>query len=56
MTLLDTNICTEEDAEVVHSNVLQMTEKLKCRFEEEVEHVDVRFFYLMTYIFITPWD
>ncbi|KAM7072043.1 uncharacterized protein M8220_012130 isoform 3-T7 [Acridotheres tristis] len=40
MTLLDTNICTAEDAEVVHSNVLQVTEKLKCRFEE-VEHVDI---------------
>ncbi|KAM7046646.1 LOW QUALITY PROTEIN: coiled-coil domain-containing protein 180 [Acridotheres tristis] len=40
MTLLDTNICTAEDAEVVHSNMLQMTEKLKCRFEEEVEHMD----------------
>ncbi|XP_014730146.1 PREDICTED: coiled-coil domain-containing protein 180-like [Sturnus vulgaris] len=40
MTLLDMNICTAEDAEVVHSNMLQMTEKLKCRFEEEVEHMD----------------
>ncbi|KAI1229516.1 hypothetical protein IHE44_0002181, partial [Lamprotornis superbus] len=31
MSLLDLNICTAEDAEVVHSNMLQMTEKLKCR-------------------------
>ncbi|KAL2309519.1 hypothetical protein Nmel_005724, partial [Mimus melanotis] len=33
MTLLDINIYTAKDAEVVHSNMLQMTEKLKCRFE-----------------------
>ncbi|KAL2303187.1 hypothetical protein Nmel_010651, partial [Mimus melanotis] len=39
MTPLDMNICTGEDVEVVHSNMLQMTEKLKCRFEE-VEHMD----------------
>ena len=56
MSLLDMNICTAEDAEVVHSNMLQMTEKLKCSFEEEVEHMDVGFFDLMTYLFITPCD
>ncbi|KAF4789962.1 coiled-coil domain-containing protein 180 isoform X2 [Turdus rufiventris] len=41
MTLLDMNIYTVEDVEVVHSNMLQMTEKLKHRFEEEVEHMDM---------------
>lgn len=45
MTLLDMNICTVEDVEVVHSSMLQMTEKLKHRFEEEVEHMDVCLFY-----------
>ncbi|XP_056353458.1 coiled-coil domain-containing protein 180 [Oenanthe melanoleuca] len=40
MTLLDMNICTVEDVEVVHSNMLQMSEKLKHRFEEKVEHMD----------------
>ncbi|CAN8217848.1 unnamed protein product [Coccothraustes coccothraustes] len=43
MTLLDKNICTVEDVEVVHSNMLQMTEKLKNRFEEELEHMDSDF-------------
>lgn len=41
MTLLDKNICTVEDVEIVHSNMLQMTEKLKQGFEEELEHMDV---------------
>ncbi|XP_077038139.1 coiled-coil domain-containing protein 180 isoform X1 [Agelaius phoeniceus] len=43
MTLLDMNICTAEDVEVLHSNMLQMTEKLKNRFEEELEHMDSDF-------------
>ncbi|XP_072788914.1 coiled-coil domain-containing protein 180 isoform X2 [Taeniopygia guttata] len=43
MTLLDKNICTVEDVEIVHSNMLQMTEKLKHRFEEELEHMDSDF-------------
>ncbi|XP_066181644.1 coiled-coil domain-containing protein 180 [Sylvia atricapilla] len=43
MTLLDMNICTVEDVEVVHSNMLQMTEKLKHRFEEELEQMDSDF-------------
>ncbi|NXR19522.1 CC180 protein, partial [Cinclus mexicanus] len=43
MALLDMNICAVEDAEVVHSNMLQMTEKLKCGFEGEVEHMDSDF-------------
>ncbi|XP_057886209.1 coiled-coil domain-containing protein 180 [Melospiza georgiana] len=40
MTLLDKNICPAEDVEVVHSKMLQMTEKLKNKFEEELEHMD----------------
>ncbi|XP_041275908.1 coiled-coil domain-containing protein 180 [Onychostruthus taczanowskii] len=40
MTLLDKNICTVEDVELVNSNMLQMTEKLRNRFEEELEHMD----------------
>ncbi|XP_077641646.1 coiled-coil domain-containing protein 180 [Lonchura striata] len=43
MALLDKNICTVEDVEIVHSNMLQMTEKLKQRFEEELEHMDSDF-------------
>ncbi|XP_059710559.1 coiled-coil domain-containing protein 180 isoform X3 [Haemorhous mexicanus] len=43
MTLLDKNFCTAEDVEVVHYNMLQMTEKLKNRFEEELEHMDSDF-------------
>ncbi|XP_053841308.1 coiled-coil domain-containing protein 180 isoform X2 [Vidua macroura] len=43
MTLLDKNICPVEGVEVVHSNMLQMTEKLKHRFEEELEHMDSDF-------------
>ncbi|KAF2978285.1 hypothetical protein EK904_001719, partial [Melospiza melodia maxima] len=39
MTLLDKNICPAEDVEVVHSKMLQMTEKLKNKFEEELEHM-----------------
>lgn len=46
MTLLDMNICTVEDVEVVHSNMLQMTEELKHRFEEELEQMDVRLLHL----------
>uniref|UniRef100_A0A8C3RHH9 Coiled-coil domain containing 180 n=1 Tax=Cyanoderma ruficeps TaxID=181631 RepID=A0A8C3RHH9_9PASS len=42
MTLLDMNICTV-DVEVVHSKMLQMTEKLKHRFEEELEQMDSDF-------------
>nr|XP_026651165.1 coiled-coil domain-containing protein 180 isoform X3 [Zonotrichia albicollis] len=43
MTLLDKNICPAEDVEVVHSKMLQMTEKLKNKFEEELEHMDSDF-------------
>ncbi|XP_023801554.1 coiled-coil domain-containing protein 180-like isoform X2 [Cyanistes caeruleus] len=41
VTLLD--ICTVEDVEIVHSNMLQMTEKLKHRFEEQLEHMNSDF-------------
>ncbi|XP_023802811.1 uncharacterized protein LOC111944288 isoform X3 [Cyanistes caeruleus] len=41
MTLLD--ICTVEDVEIVHSNMLQMTEKLKHRFEEQLQHMNSEF-------------
>ncbi|KAJ7426125.1 coiled-coil domain-containing protein 180 [Willisornis vidua] len=40
MSLLDMNVCTEKDAEIVHSDMLQMTEKLEHRFEEELDHMD----------------
>ncbi|XP_039586290.1 coiled-coil domain-containing protein 180 [Passer montanus] len=43
MTLLDKNICTVEDVELVNSNMLQMTEKLRNRFEQELEHMDSDF-------------
>lgn len=43
MSLLDMNICPVEDVEIVYSDMLQMTKKLKRRFEEELEHMDVRY-------------
>ncbi|RMC08199.1 hypothetical protein DUI87_14439 [Hirundo rustica rustica] len=43
MTLLDMNICTVGDVEAVHSNMLQLTEQLKRRFEEELEQMDSDF-------------
>lgn len=46
MSLLDMNICPVEDVEIVYCDMLQMTKKLKHRFEEELEHMDVRLFHL----------
>ncbi|XP_027560307.1 coiled-coil domain-containing protein 180 isoform X3 [Neopelma chrysocephalum] len=40
-SLLDMNVYTVKDVEIVHSDMLQMTEKLQCRFEEELEHMDM---------------
>lgn len=51
MTLLDMNICTVEDVEVEHSNMLEMTEKLKHRFEEELEQMDVCLLHLFLSLF-----
>ncbi|XP_032569261.1 coiled-coil domain-containing protein 180-like [Chiroxiphia lanceolata] len=40
MSLLDMNVCTVKDVEVVHSDMLHVTEELERRFEEELEHMD----------------
>ncbi|XP_027747994.1 coiled-coil domain-containing protein 180 isoform X2 [Empidonax traillii] len=40
MSLLDMNVCTVKDVELVHSDMLQMAEKLERRFEEELERMD----------------
>ncbi|XP_064513298.1 coiled-coil domain-containing protein 180 isoform X3 [Pseudopipra pipra] len=40
MSLLDLNVYTLKDVEIVHSDMLHMTEKLERRFEEELEHMD----------------
>ncbi|XP_009867033.1 PREDICTED: coiled-coil domain-containing protein 180 [Apaloderma vittatum] len=40
-SLLNLNICTKEEAEeIVNSELLQLTEKLKSRFEEELKQMD----------------
>ncbi|KAK4811595.1 hypothetical protein QYF61_016902 [Mycteria americana] len=39
--LLNLNVCTKKEAEeIVNSDFLQLTEKLKSQFEEELEHMD----------------
>ncbi|XP_072739470.1 coiled-coil domain-containing protein 180 [Ciconia boyciana] len=39
--LLNLNVCTKKEAEeIVNSDLLQLTEKLKSQFEEELEHMD----------------
>ncbi|XP_064325227.1 coiled-coil domain-containing protein 180 isoform X2 [Phalacrocorax carbo] len=39
--LLNLNVCTKEEAEeIVNSDLLQLTEKLKSHFEEELERMD----------------
>ncbi|XP_051659761.1 coiled-coil domain-containing protein 180 isoform X3 [Manacus candei] len=40
MSLLDLNVYTVKDVEIVHSDMLHMTEELGRRFEEELEHMD----------------
>ncbi|POI23934.1 hypothetical protein CIB84_012318, partial [Bambusicola thoracicus] len=37
--LLNLKVCTEKEAEAVASDLLLLTEKLQCRFEEELDHM-----------------
>lgn len=50
--LLNLKVCTQIEAEeVVASDLLLLTEKLRCRFEEELERMVVCLLHLLLFLF-----
>lgn len=50
--LLNLKVCTQIEAEeVVASDLLLLTEELRCRFEEELERMVVRLLHLLLFLF-----
>lgn len=51
INLLNLKVCTQKEAEeVVASDLLLLTEKLRCRFEEELEHMVVCLLHLLLFL------